>query len=731
MAGYSYQERLAALHERKVEQTREKRCRSGFMDEDDYGCVPPPEDFHFEPIWNDEVNHTFYGAKLWGLNFRHLMEAHPVYVDVNDALAGRWMFILQRMRPFESVTSAHNMEMAPIFDYSDLKEVQEKYALLPGIGKMHHFGGDYQIGLDLGWKGLLEKVERCDADPHRAGDEEAHELYAAEKDVLLGIINWVGRTIDEIRRMEEAQEDPLKRENLRKMREANEQILAHPARDLREACQWIAWYNMAERTYCRAGAGCQLDTLLYPYYRKSREDGMSEEEARFILSCFLLNDPHYYQIGGPAADGSDNTNELSYLILEAANDIKVTNNITIRVFEGMDERLMRRGMEILFENRQGFPRFSGDKALVSGFMKNGYPAELARRRIALGCNWMSLPGLEYTMNDLIKVNMAKVFEVAYSTYEGESTQELWEVFCSCLTEAVSCLKAGIDFHLKHQYQNAPELLLNLVSHGPIEKGRDASHGGMTYYNIAIDGAGLAVVADSFAALRQVCEEEKRFTWQEVKEAVADDFGVISGDTGRGEVTRRVLSSVPMYGSGGSDADTWAIRVSRQFTQEVAGSRTPDGYLTIPGLFSWANTIPFGKDVGATPNGRHAHRPINHGANPNNGFRRDGAFTAAARAIASVQPGYGNTAPFQLELNDSLIRREGAVDAVMAVIRGHFDLGGTLVNVNIVDADEIRRANEDPDSYPDLIVRVTGFTAYFCVLSDEFRQLVVDRIMEPA
>ena len=149
---------------------------------------------------------------------------------------------------------------------------------------------------------------------------------------------------------------------------------------------------------------------------------------------------------------------------------------------------------------------------------------------------------------------------------------------------------------------------------------------------------------------------------------------------------------------------------------------------IPGLFSWANTIPFGQAVGATPNGRRSGRPINHGANPNNGFRKDGAFTAAAIAIASVQPGYGNTAPFQLELNDTITNREDAIDNVAAVIQTHFDLGGTLVNINIVDADQILRANENPEAYPNLIVRVTGFTAYFAALSPEFRQLVVDRII---
>ena len=92
---YTYQARLDALRQVKQAQTQEKIRRNGYMDEDDYGCVPPPEDFVFCPEYNDPENMTFYGAKMWGRNFRRLMEAHPVYVDKNDALAGRWMFILQ------------------------------------------------------------------------------------------------------------------------------------------------------------------------------------------------------------------------------------------------------------------------------------------------------------------------------------------------------------------------------------------------------------------------------------------------------------------------------------------------------------------------------------------------------------------------------------------------------------------------------------------------------------
>lgn len=719
----NYQERIERLRARKEAQTMQKLEKNGYMDEDDYGSVLPPENIQIPIEFNDPVHKTFYGAKLWGKNFRALMERHPVYVDPDDALAGRWMYILQRLRPFESATSPKNMEMAPVFNYDWLKPLHEKYGIMPGIGKMHHFAGDYHIGLELGWGGLLKKVRK-----YAAVYPEKEEFYTAEEDVLLGIMNLIARTVDEIRQMIPAETDPVKKENLQEMLECNEWLIENPPRNFREVCQWIAWNNMAERIYCRAGAGGQLDELLRPYYEKDLADGcIDREKAIYIIACLLLSDPHYYQIAGPDAAGKDMTSDLSFMILEAAHRLKTSCNLTIRVHDGLDPALFRRGLEILLEDRKACPRFSGDSALVKGFMRNGYSAELARRRIAVGCNWMSLPGLEYTLNDLIKINLAKVFSVAYDEYSAQpgpkTTEELHRVYAGHLAKAVECVAEGIDFHLAHQYLNAPELTLNLLSHGPIEKGLDASHGGMEYYNIAVDASGLATVADSFAALKKRVEEEKAFTWDEVYQAVTSDF---SGP--EGERIRMALQGGPRYGFGGSLGDQWAERLSAEFTEMVASRKTPGGVRMIPGLFSWANTIMFGKRVPATPNGRHAGLPISHGANPNPGFRRDGAFTAMARAIARVQPGYGNTAPFQLELNPTVADQEEAIERIGAVIQSHFDLGGTLVNINVVDKATLEKANENPMAYPDLIVRVTGFTAYFATLSPEFRQIVVERVV---
>ncbi len=332
------------------------------------------------------------------------------------------------------------------------------------------------------------------------------------------------------------------------------------------------------------------------------------------------------------------------------------------------------------------------------------------------------------MNDMVKLNFAKVFETAFQEMMAEepcqpSIERLWAGFVDHLRRAVGVVAEGLDFHMAHMHDVFPDLVLSMLCYGPIEKGLDATEGGVEFYNLCVDGSALATVADSFAALEQRVESEARFTWQEIAGHLASDWAGAEG-----ERARRLMHNIRRYGSGGSRADEYALEVSRTFTQLVKAGPTPDGYNMIPGIFSWANTIPLGRGVGATPNGRKAGAPISHGANPDPGFRKDGAPTAMAVAIAGVQPGYGNTAPMQIEMDPGIASEEQGVSLISSLISGHFAMGGTQINMNVMDAKKVLEAHEDPSKYPDLVVRVTGFSAYFASLSPEFRQLVVDRII---
>jgi formate C-acetyltransferase len=232
------------------------------------------------------------------------------------------------------------------------------------------------------------------------------------------------------------------------------------------------------------------------------------------------------------------------------------------------------------------------------------------------------------------------------------------------------------------------------------------------------------VADSFAAVEQRVVEEGLLTWEALAQHLESDYA-------GAERVRLMLNSIPRYGKGGTRADWWAERIADLWTHLVRDTPTPRGrYICMPGLFSHGGTASYGKRLGATPNGRHAGAPVSHSADPDPGFLPGGAvaLTAKANAVAATQSGWGNTTPLQIELDRKLAREMGGVDAVMAFIMTHNRQGGTLINMNILSKEAVMEAHEDPSTHPDLMVRVTGYSAYFNSLSKEYRQPIVDRIL---
>ncbi len=708
--------RLHRLREDKIAETKKKLERFGYSDEDDYHYLVPPEDYHWTPRAT-HPNGDFHGYRAWADNYADMVASFPPVVVPYSSMCGNYFRILHKFR---------RVRWNPDFDFSVFQNAIETYDIDHGIGQVHHFAGDVGMGLRYGLGALLKKVRLYAA--QNARDAETADFYYAEEKLLLTVIGWIRRTSGEIERRLALETDPLLRENLREMLLANRAVETGVPRTLREACQFICWYNIAGRSFNREGCGGQLDQLLYPYYQMDIEKGViDDEDAVYYIAGILMSDTKYYQLGGPDDGGRDMVNPVSWLILEAADRLDVTANLTIRVHRGMDPAFIRRGVELLFKHKNAWPRFSGDESLVDGFVSMGFPASLARKRIAVGCNWMAIPGVEYGLNDSIKVNMAKVFEVAFfdmMSRPGPSVDKLWACYRKHMDAALDAVFRTTDFHLRTSRYNSPELFLNLFCEGPIEMGRDASDHSLAYYNIAVDGAGIAVAADSFAALEQRVEMEKKVTWLQICNAVKCNYASAAAKR-----VRASMRTAEKYGQENSLGLKWAQQISRHFTQSVCRGESQEGARFIPGLFSWSKTILFGQTVGATPDGRLAGAAINHGANPQVGSVKNGEMTTMSEAIIAVQCRCGNTAPFQMELDPGVIASPDGVDKVAALLKTHLDRGGTLINVNIVDADQIRAAHKNPELYPDLVVRVTGFTAYFASLSPEFRQLVVDRVME--
>lgn len=710
---FTFEHRLAQLKRIKSEQSVIKRSH-GPRDTDDWGDVPYEKQFVFIPQ-TDHPKGYVLGARDCGRNFRLFLESCPTYVCRYRSLLGGYYVTFM---PYATKWDPENF-------WNHLAADQRRYNVVHGIDNSHHFGIDLQIGLDLGFGGLLEKVRRFrDENPNADLG-----FYEGLEQTVLGIQGWIRNHIEAARLMAAIEEHPQVRRNLEQLIEVNERIVDNKPATFHEAVQWTAWFQMAARMYNGSGAIGRIDQYFYPFYKKDIAAGqLTDEEAIFHLQCLNLADPQYYHIGGIDEDGNDASNELSFLVLEAVHRLKIPTNVSIGVHDRMNKDLMRKAVELLFLDKLGTPRFFGVDQIAEGYAKNGVPLKIARQRQQVGCHWTNLPGTEYSFSDVIKVNFAKVLNQALYEMMGDpgvqpSIDELWRRFEKHLRHAVDVTARGIDFHMEYKHQYYPELVLDLLSHGPVEKGVDASHGSLEYNTICVDGSALATAADSFAALEVRVEKEKRLSWNEVIKEMDNDF------RGPSQVANW-LKNVPSYGRGGTVGDKWAERISQLFTQLVKEKPTPDGWMMVPGLFSWASTLPMGKQTEATPNGRKRTLPISFGANPDPGLMKGGSVnpTAMSNSIARVQPGYGNAAPMQLDVDPGLVYDEDGVEKFAALIRGHFKMGGTLINANILDKEVILDAYKNPTKYPDLVVRVTGFSAYFASLSEDFRKLVYNRIV---
>ena len=706
-------DRYASMKETKVRHTLEKRKQVGFMDGDDYGTIPFPEGWDFKPVPNDDLGH-FHGYLGWAENFERLLDATPVTIDPMEMLCGRLVTFLTNYRsPWPSER----------FSYKPLIPVFRKYDIAHGIGGEAHLSCDVEYALTVGWGGILGKVRHWKGIHGLA----KADFFEAEERTVLAIQKWIRRHVEGVEAMLATETRPEIRETLEKMLEANRACVEGVPRTFREVCQWLAHFNIVSRIYDRDGAGCRLDLVLQPFYDRDIAAGiLTEEEATFLVANLLLIDTRYYQLSGCDDDGNDQTNAMSWLVLRAARKLNIAANITVRVHDRIDPAFLRFAVECIFTERRGWPRFCGHKGLMN-YARNELPgidAHVANTRISTGCHWMSIPGREYPMNDIPKINVTLCFQHAFEelvdTDPEPTMDKLFDALRRHIDIAVDATAQGLLFHLDHMHEVLPELVMNLFCRHTLERGLNISQCA-DFYTLCVDGVGLGTIADSFAAIEQRVVDEKKLTWKQVREACRDDFP--------DENIRLMLKSSDRYCQGSGRGDKWALAVSRLFTERVKARPMPPHVTLVPGWFSWSSTIHFGSTVGATPDGRKAGTPVTHGANPNPGFRKDGAPTAQAIGIARIQCGYGNTCPLQIEFDPKVSVSEGGIERVEELIKAHFALGGTLININVLDKKTLMEANADPMSHPDLVVRVTGFTAYFATLSPQFRQLVVDRFLD--
>jgi formate C-acetyltransferase len=708
-----YFDKIKELHHLKMQFNDEKLRRlGGAWDTDDHGNVPLDIGPRFKLVQDPSCG-MVAGMEAVSKSFVSFLDAHPVFYHPASAFAGCWIGAAK-------LTDGWRPENR---NY-DLEQQGTQYNLALGcLYGMNHCAPDLRIGLELGWGGLLQKIRRF-----RKLNKPADAcFYDGEERLVEAIQRYIARHVSALRAESAKTQDQELKAHYSKIADIDEYLIEGAPRTLREALQWLVHFQDIDRMFYNGGAGQEIDTLLQVYYDDdvaSREI-QNDEEVIWYFSSLFFNDPHYHTIGGQdPLTGNDVSTHLSFLILEGQHRLNIPNNLALRIHENTNNELFTKAVEYLFEDGTGVC-YSLSGGLDTGYIRNGVPMNIARMRAKVGCNWTALPGIEYCLQDVTRVCLAQPLLMALDDMLAEggdySMERLTRHYETRLAEAVQVVKDGVDWHYRYKWNNVPEIVLNLVAHGPIERGLDMSHGGVDIYHFTCDGVALATAANSLAAIERRVVQEKKLSWEKLRQVLKTNYE-------GAEDIRLMLKSVPQYGAGGTAADKYAQYLAELYTGMVRNTPTKLGFTVIPGIFSHGDVYSRGKNLGATPNGRFAGAEISHSADPDPGFLPGGgtAPTAKANAVASVQSGWGNSTPLQFDIDTRLAKEMGGIENIKALIRAHNKMGGTLININVVSKEKILEAHANPDRYPDLVVRVTGYSAFFKSLSPEYRQQVVDR-----
>jgi len=543
-----------------------------------------------------------------------------------------------------------------------------------------------------------------------------------------------------------AEPDPGRRAELRRIADVCARVPAHPPRDFWEALQayWFVHLGVITElnTWDSFNPG-HLDQHLYPFYRRGLEDGtLTEASARELLECFWIkfnNQPAPPKVGVTAAesgtytdfanintgglqpDGSDGVTDLTYLILDVIDEMRLLQpSSNIQLSRKSPDRFLRRALEIVRKG-WGQPSIFNADGVVDELLRQGKTLADAREGGTSGCVETGAFGKEaYILTGYL--NLPKILEVALDEtdpVEVESYAALFGQFAERLRRFVDIKVRGANVIERLYATRMPAPFLSIFIDDCIRKGRDYHDGGPRYNTTYIMPVGIGTVTDSLSAIGHHVFEGRTIALPGLVRALRHDF---AGD----EVLReRLWNRTPRYGNDDPCADEVLASVFDAVHEAVDGRPNTRGGEYHVNYLSTTCHVYFGSKVGATADGRRAGAPLSEGISPVQGADRRGPLAVVRSAARMDQARAGGTLLNQKFSPDAL-RTEAELDRLAALVRAYFALGGHHIQFNVVRAETLRAAQADPDTYRDLIVRVAGYSDYFCDLTRALQDEIISR-----
>jgi formate C-acetyltransferase len=615
-------------------------------------------------------------------------------------------------------------------------------------------------------KGMLDFQQEIQASLDRLDYLNDSQAYARQEELKAmaicagALVRFAARHAEQARALAQAEQDPQRRQELERIAEVCTHVPAHAPRDLWEALQYYWFVHLGVTTELNTWDAFnpgRLDQHLNPFYQQGLADGtLSRAQAEELLQCFWIkfnNQPAPPKVGVTAAesgtytdfaqinlggvrqDGSDGVNEVTYLLLDVIEEMRLLQpSSSIQVSKKNPDRFIQRAARII-RTGYGQPSIFNHDLIVQELVRMGKSLVDARNGGSSGCVEVGAFGKEnYNLTGYF--NLPKVLEIALHNgvdprsgkkigletgdpRQFQSYSGLFEAFEKQVNYFIDVKVRGNNLieRLYARYMPAP--FLSLLIDDCITNGKDYHDGGARYNTSYIQGVGLGSITDELSAIQHHVYKQKTLAMVDLLAALADNFA------GQEGLRQTLLHKTPRYGNDDDRADDVMRSVFEVYFNAVDGRKNTRGGEYHINLLPTTVHVYFGSVTGAMPDGRRAWEPLSEGVSPVQGADRRGP-TAVLKSVAKIDHARTGGTLLNQKFSPALLQDDDDLDKLVALVRAYFRLDGHHIQFNVVDAATLRAAKQAPDQYRSLIVRVAGYSDYFCNLSEALQDEIISR-----
>ena len=594
---------------------------------------------------------------------------------------------------------------------------------------------------------------------------DKQEELCAMRIAAEAVVLFARRHAEEAARLAAIETDPARGNELLQVAEICARVPEFAPRTFWEALQayWFVHLGVVTElntwdSFCPG----RLDQHLYPFYRDEIDAGtLTEARARELLECFWVkfnNQPAPPKVGVTAAesgtytdfcnintgglrpDGTDGVNDVTFLILDVIDEMRLLQpSSNVQVSKRSPDRFLRRACEIIRKG-WGQPSVFNADMVVAELVRQGKSVEDARSGGTSGCVETGVFGKEsYILTGYF--NLPKVLEITLANGTDPRTgrrigavtgdpalfgrfEELAEAFNRQIRHFIDIKLRGNNVIERLYASRMPAPFLSLVTDDCIASGRDYNAGGARYNTRYIQIVGPGTAADSLAAVKSLVFDERRVPMPALLEALRDNFA------GHEPLRQRLLNRAPKYGNDDPRADLLIAAICRFLFDAIDGRRGPTGSTYHVNYLSTTCHVYFGSVTGATPDGRLAGFPVSDGISPAHGADRHGP-TAVVKSASWLDHARSGGTLLNQKFSPSLLDGDDGIEKLAHLVRSYFKLDGHHIQFNVVTADTLRAAQRTPEQHRDLIVRVAGYSDYFCDLTKELQDEIIARTEQRA